>query len=519
MATFPLNKYVSFKTSLKFNHSRVVIMEPQVVTAPINFSIDSAVSPLKRETRGGYMVRLIGDGIFAPTFEGIKQHGKSEPFDSSQGAVNLVEFSFDGYEYFYRIYSPLKPILTESNMYPSQVLTNTTITTQQEDLLTLEGIEIITGDRSEIFSLVSFNVTEELVVIDNPQFGDNDNMDSFGKAIEVNLDYAVVSSNDDVPTTKQGMVSVYDSTTGDLIRHIQDPSGNNRSYKQFGHGLCLKDNHISVGYNVQWSESCYYMDVETGQVLHDLRRDDVPGSTESDYFAYATAISSDKVFVGAKGGTGYIAVFDRSTGAYIERIENTESTTGFGSHIQVDEKSNALITRSDDSSCIHVLDLTTYESIYVINVGGGTTSSSVFVYDGLLYVGVPQNYGGDGYVRVYDYVAGELVNTISSPSEHYGMENFGISVSASGRTLFVLDGYRPYDQNGVLKFEHGAIYGLSIDDNYSMAIQWQDPDWTPVGDHLKVYGNRMILGSPAYADDDGDYVSGKVRIFEISSIA
>jgi outer membrane protein assembly factor BamB len=260
------------------------------------------------------------------------------------------------------------------------------------------------------------------------------------------------------------------------------------------------------------------MDVVTGEVIHELSRLSVPGNTESDYFAQATAMSEDRIFVGAPGGN-YIAVFNRETGAYIERIENNDTASGFGSHIQVDQENNILITRSDSDVCVHVLDLTTYENIYVVNAGGGSTSSSVFVYDGLLYVGVPQNYGGDGYVNVYDYQAQQLVTTITSPNPHWAMENFGISISASGRTLFVLDGYRPYD-DGVQprKYEHGAIFGLSLDNDYEETIFWQDYNWQPIGDHIKVFGDKMILGSPAYLDDDGDIVAGKVRIFKLNSL-
>lgn len=97
-----LSRSASFSTAIQFNFATTAYAQ-QTVTVPLTFTPVSAGA-----TAGsGAIVRLIADGTNAPTFPGFKESVGSAQYDNRAGVLNVVQFIFDGTDYWYSVFQQL----------------------------------------------------------------------------------------------------------------------------------------------------------------------------------------------------------------------------------------------------------------------------------------------------------------------------------------------------------------------------------------------------------------------------
>lgn len=88
---------ITFSESVPFDAHR--FMPEQNVSSVLAFTISDA-APVYGSS---CYVRLVADGINAPTFTDMLESGSSMGYDNRDGIVNTVSFWYDGYDYWYAI--------------------------------------------------------------------------------------------------------------------------------------------------------------------------------------------------------------------------------------------------------------------------------------------------------------------------------------------------------------------------------------------------------------------------------
>jgi hypothetical protein len=160
--------------------------------------------------------------------------------------------------------------------------------------------------------------------------------EAFGSAVAVAGNTLVIGAYRDQPmgNLPLGQVYVYDLTTGNLVRTLNNPALG--SYSLFGMSVGIAGNRIVVGAR----ESAYLFDATTGArvaVLGD------PTSTLTEWFGTAVAISGNRVLVGAyrddTGATdaGAAYLFDATTGMFLRTIANPSPVANdqFGTSVAI----------------------------------------------------------------------------------------------------------------------------------------------------------------------------------------
>jgi len=112
-----------FSTSIILKSPHPVSMGDYMVMSPTTFTLVEQ----DKSVKGSVYVRLIGDDMHTPEFVGFKQHPRSFPYDKAMNAVNLVKFTFDGYEAYYQIFAPNKELVDSSSIVVGSTLSGTTV--------------------------------------------------------------------------------------------------------------------------------------------------------------------------------------------------------------------------------------------------------------------------------------------------------------------------------------------------------------------------------------------------------
>ena len=158
--------------------------------------------------------------------------------------------------------------------------------------------------------------TGSLIHTFDPPEGLNSGWERFGSQVAIDGNLIVISDplqdlapNNGTNTHElgAGQAYLYDATTGDLIRVIDDPEPTYTGY--FGNSLAIDGNHILIGNARHFiprengvNESigqAYLFDATTGALLHTL---DDPTPTSSGEFGGDVAIDGDRILIGASGG-------------------------------------------------------------------------------------------------------------------------------------------------------------------------------------------------------------------------
>ncbi len=243
-----------------------------------------------------------------------------------------------------------------------------------------------------------------LFTLNNPNaygtgFGDN-----FGYAVAITDSYAVVgaANEDDAGGLNSGKVYIYNTSTGVLLRTINNPNAYGISQlDNFGDSLAISGTRLIVGVANEddadgtSSGKAYIFDVTTGTLLYTLDNPNSYGTSANDVFGNAVAISSSYALVGAAsedeaGGTdsGKAYVFGQPAldQSIIKNLLNTPLIfTGTGIGYYNFTGTNAMVVPSGNNSQrraspevgetrwnTEIGYLECYDgSVWVISTGGG----------------------------------------------------------------------------------------------------------------------------------------------------
>ena len=185
-----------------------------------------------------------------------------------------------------------------------------------------------------------FNVTTGALLhtLDNPNPYGSTSVDFFGWSVAIDGNYAIVSAvyEDEPSGTNSGKAYIFNVTTGALVHTLNNPSAYSSSQNdEFGQSVAISGNYAIVGATKEddaggaSSGKAYIFNVTTGALLHTLDNPNPYGTSTSDEFGGAVAISGNYAIVGAfaeddAGGasSGKAYIFDVLTGALFNTLDN-----------------------------------------------------------------------------------------------------------------------------------------------------------------------------------------------------
>jgi hypothetical protein len=170
----------------------------------------------------------------------------------------------------------------------------------------------------------------------------------FGVAIAGYGENLLVGSNhDSLDVDGNGMVQLYDTETGEIIRTFTNPVAGSYILDGFGHGLAVSGNQMLVAESLGASISSngqpivVQMNVEDGQLTH-VYEQPVPNDYQG--FGSAMAFAGNDIFISAPYADpfnfdpqpGYVYHFDAATGSLVGTINDPDPNSyysGFGSSL------------------------------------------------------------------------------------------------------------------------------------------------------------------------------------------
>lgn len=127
--------------------------------------------------------------------------------------------------------------------------------------------------------------------------------DFFGFSVAIDGDYLLIgASRDDTVDRNVGQVHVYSTSTGELLRTLDDPTRGARDFDGFGESLAIEGELAFVGAPYDSTSEftngqAHLFNLATGQLLQTF---DDPTPTTSDRFGIGVAIDGDLLVVGAE---------------------------------------------------------------------------------------------------------------------------------------------------------------------------------------------------------------------------
>lgn len=127
-----------------------------------------------------------------------------------------------------------------------------------------------------------------------------DRTDQFGEAVTLSESFAIVgAARDDTANTNSGSVYVFDTTTGTMLRTLDNPDAGRSD--QFGNALSLSGDTVLVGASRDDGSSnntgvAFLFDAPTGKLMQTLNN---PSPNSNDRFGSSVAIDGETVLIGA----------------------------------------------------------------------------------------------------------------------------------------------------------------------------------------------------------------------------
>ena len=249
----------------------------------------------------------------------------------------------------------------------------------------LVGVERV-PDGSNIFSgkAYIYNVTTGALVhtLSNPNDYGTSTRDNFGRSAAISGNYAIVGAQfeDDAGGTSSGKAYIYNVSTGALLHTLDNPNDYGTSASDdFSYAVAISGNYAIVSAPSEddaggdSSGKAYIFNNSTGALLHTLDNPNPYGTSASDRFGEVVGISGNYAIVGSQfeddaGGTssGKAYIFNVSTGALLQTIDNP----------------NAYGTSADDNFAKSVAISGNYAIVgaYDEDDAGGNQSGKVYVY-------------------------------------------------------------------------------------------------------------------------------------------
>jgi hypothetical protein len=385
--------------------------------------------------------------------------------------------------------------------------------------------------------------------LDNPNPYSTPAGDSFGKAVAISGDYAIVGTQyeDDTGGNTSGKAYIYNVATSALVHTLDNPNPYGTSASdEFGKAVAISGDYAIVGATGEdEGGQAYIYNATTGALVHTLNNPNAYSAPSGDSFGYSVAISSDYAIVGATGEddtggeySGKAYIFNVATGALVHILDNPNpdglsSADSFGWSVSISDdyaivgsinekdagnnSGKAYIFNVATGALVHILDNPNPDGIlgtYGDAFGFSSGISGDYAIVGALREG---DGGGDnsGKAYIFNVTTGALVHTLDNPSA-YGTsasDYFGKAVAISGDYAIV----GASSEDDAVDNNSGKAYIFDVTtgelvktlDNPS-AYGTSDSDF--FGDSVAISGGRAIVGAIG-EDEDGNLSSGKAYIF------
>ena len=156
-----------------------------------------------------------------------------------------------------------------------------------------------------------FDVTDGslLHTLDNPNAYSTSKNDYFGYSVTISGNYAIVGAyqEGDAGGTSSGKAYIFDVTTGALVHTLDNPNAYGTSASDsFSVSMAIDGNYAVVGASSEsdaggaQSGKAYIFDVTTGELVRTLDNPNAALTSGADYFGSSVAISGEYAIVGAR---------------------------------------------------------------------------------------------------------------------------------------------------------------------------------------------------------------------------
>jgi len=193
-----------------------------------------------------------------------------------------------------------------------------------------------------------------LHTLNNPNAYGTSASDQFGISVAISGNYAIVGANaeDEASGTGSGKAYIFDVSTGNLVSTLNNPNPYGTSLDDyFGSSVAISGNYAIVGAIEDDasginSGKAYIFEVSTGNLLHTLNNPNPYSTSAGDAFGKYVDISGNYAIVGAyqedDAGTdsGKVYIYDVTTGTLLRTLNNpnaygTSSSDYFGSAVAI----------------------------------------------------------------------------------------------------------------------------------------------------------------------------------------
>ena len=235
---------------------------------------------------------------------------------------------------------------------------------------------------------------------------------------------------------------------------------------------------------------------------------------ETDIYGFGAGSDISTGHVVIRGESGYVELSSLSGNTAGAKIVLTppEPDGSFGSHVKV---SDSYVVVSSNDGVYYVYDLTgTY--LRTVTAPEESMIDRGFDLSGNLLITQHWQESNNTAVYVYDVSNGQLVSTLYAP-EHGDPEGwsgvFGYTTAISGNTALVA---APFKGAGVV-YVFDVVTGTLT---HTIPMPTEDEEGAENGEFgvsLALAGNYAAIGAPAYINDVGNEVLGRVFVYNIAS--
>tara|TARA_A200000113_G_scaffold101762_1_gene91241 strand:- start:2227 stop:4149 length:1923 start_codon:yes stop_codon:yes gene_type:complete len=293
-----------------------------------------------------------------------------------------------------------------------------------------------------------------LYTINNPTPETND---FFGASIAVTGNHAIIGDRgDNTGASSAGSAYIYDTSTGNLLHTINNPTP--ETFDHFGRSVSAAGGHAIIGARgdntgATSAGSAYIYDTSTGNLLHTINN---PTPENYDNFGISVAAGGSYTIIGASGdntgatSTGSAYIYDTSTGNLLHTINNPTTTAydSFGSTVSINDNYAVISAEGNNTAvegagAIYVYDTSTGNLLHTINNPDAEEydyfGSSISFFGNYIVIGAPDDdlhEEDSGKAYIYDISTGNLLHTINNPEpgeEYY----FGSSISVAENDLII----------------------------------------------------------------------------------
>ena len=213
------------------------------------------------------------------------------------------------------------------------------------------------GGRAYIYNTATGALLYTLV---NPNSFGTASSDFFGFSVAISDSYAIVGAfGEDTSATniESGRAYIYSTTTGALLYNLNNPNPvSTTRADRFGYSVAISDSYAVVGANGErtaspsWSASgiVYIYSTTTGALLRTINNPNPVGTSLNDRFGSSVAISGSRLIVGAAVNDD---VSNGPYGPFITGAEDTDPLGGGG-----DQSGKAYIFDIATGSLLYTLD-------------------------------------------------------------------------------------------------------------------------------------------------------------------